>query len=49
VRASEWIPVIVLIALDLPALERPANPTSAIIFSGSCSLFCTASKKPARR
>src|SRR6185437_2872485 len=37
VRASPWRPTIALMALDLPAFERPANATSAPRSAGNCS------------
>src|SRR5215469_1190815 len=36
VRASPWRPTIALMALDLPAFERPAKATSAPRSAGNC-------------
>src|SRR5512146_3006495 len=36
VRASPWRPTMALMALDLPAFERPAKATSAPRSAGNC-------------
>ncbi len=49
VRASFLLPVRLLIALLLPALERPANATSHPLSSGHWENFAALVKKAARR
>jgi hypothetical protein len=49
VCARVLIPVITLIALDLPTLERPAKATSLPSSGGSWVVLWTATRKIARR